>query len=330
VNDPFYSYSRYLKEKYGVPAYRVSIDAGFSCPNRGRERSKPGCSYCDEYGSRAPYQERSGGTRKGKAPQQHLLSSANRESIRRQVEGGIRFLRSRYRAQVFLLYFQAFSNTFAPVGDLKKLYDYALGLAQFEELIVSTRPDCIDEMKAGLLAGYRDSLRDVWVELGLQSASDITLRRINREHTVNDFLSAYRLLRSAGVKLTVHLIFGLPGEDLREILDTVDLVASLEPEGIKIHNLHIPYGTKMLEEYRLGEITVPGSRRHLEHVIRALEHLPESTVIMRVTCDTPASRLALPKHFRDKAGFYTSLREEMLARNTFQGRRLMITGSRSP
>jgi radical SAM superfamily enzyme len=305
VNDPFYSYSRYLKEKYGVPAYRVSIDAGFSCPNRGRERSKPGCSYCDEYGSRAPYQERSGGTRKGKAPQQHLLSSANRESIRRQVEGGIRFLRSRYRAQVFLLYFQAFSNTFAPVGDLKKLYDYALGLAQFEELIVSTRPDCIDEMKAGLLAGYRDSLRDVWVELGLQSASDITLRRINREHTVNDFLSAYRLLRSAGVKLTVH-------------------------EGIKIHNLHIPYGTKMLEEYRLGEITVPGSRRHLEHVIRALEHLPESTVIMRVTCDTPASRLALPKHFRDKAGFYTSLREEMLARNTFQGRRLMITGSRSP
>jgi radical SAM protein (TIGR01212 family) len=203
-------------------------------------------------------------------------------------------------------------------------------LAQFEELIVSTRPDCIDEMKAGLLAGYRDSLRDVWVELGLQSASDITLRRINREHTVNDFLSAYRLLRSAGVKLTVHLIFGLPGEDLREILDTVDLVASLEPEGIKIHNLHIPYGTKMLEEYRLGEITVPGSRRHLEHVIRALEHLPESTVIMRVTCDTPASRLALPKHFRDKAGFYTSLREEMLARNTFQGRRLMITGSRSP
>ena len=203
---------------------------------------------------------------------------------------------------------------------MRRTYDFALDLAPFRELIVSTRPDCVDPEKADLLSGYRSDDRDVWVELGLQSASDETLERINRGHTFGDFTAAFGLLRDRKINLAVHLIFGLPGEGMEAVLETTRRVAALRPEGIKIHNLHIPRGTAMLAEYGLGEITVPSSRRHLEYVIRALELLPPETVIMRVTCDTPKERLVLPRRFWDKGRFYGELRAEMRRRGTYQGR----------
>ena len=318
----FLRYGRYLRDTYGETAYRVAVDAGFSCPNRGPDRSRRGCTYCDEYGSRAPYQERAWRGADGAGDP----DARRRESIRLQVEGGLAFLRSRYGARIFLLYFQAFSGTYAPVETLRRTYDFALdlppslGLPPFRELIVSTRPDCIDREKADLLAAYRSDTREVWVELGLQSAFDETLERINRGHTFGYFTAAFGLLRDRNVKLAVHLIFGLPGEGLEAVLETTRRVAALRPEGIKIHNLHIPRGTAMLEEYGLGEITVPSSRRHLEYVIRALELLPPDTVIMRVTCDTPKERLILPRRFWDKGRFYSELRGEMRRRGTYQGR----------
>lgn len=313
VDSPFNGYGRYLKDRYDETAYRVAVDAGFSCPNRGEDRSRPGCSYCDELGARAPYQE-------GAPGRGGIGAKERREAIRDQIERGLRFLRSRYDARLFLLYFQAFSGTHAAPQILRGIYDYALTLAPFRELIVSTRPDCIDSEKADLLAGYRKPDREVWVELGLQSAHDETLQRIDRGHTFADFTAAYAVLRDRGLKLTVHLIFGLPGENRDDIFETVKRVASLEPDGVKIHNLHIPVNTTILKEYRLGEITVPSSRRHLEYVVRALELLPPSTVIMRVNCDTPSDRRVLPRRFWDKQRLYARLREEMTRRRTFQGR----------
>jgi len=313
---PFLGYGRYLRNTYGETVYRVAVDAGLSCPNRGPDRSRRGCTYCDEYGSRAPYQERA----RRRAGEAGDAEQRRRESIRLQVEGGLAFLRSRYHARIFLLYFQAFSGTYAPLETLRRTYDFALTLAPFRELVVSTRPDCIDPEKADLLASYRSDRREVWVELGLQSAFDETLERINRGHTFDDFAAALRLLRDRKVKLAVHLIFGLPDEGMQAVLETTRRVAALRPEGIKIHNLHIPRGTAMLEEYGLGEITVPSSRRHLEYVIRALELLPPDTVIMRVTCDTPKERLVLPRRFWDKGRFYRELRGEMRRRGTHQGR----------
>jgi len=298
---PFRSYSAYLKENYGEAVYRVAVDAGFSCPNRGPDRSSPGCSYCDDQGARAPY-------------------LAGIREIHSQIDQGLRVMRRRYGARLYALYFQAFCGTFAPAQRLKEIYDGALSCAPFRQMIVSTRPDCIDEAVADLLAGYRSPGLEVWVELGLQSASDRSLKRIRRGHTVECFAKAYKLLQQRGLKQTVHLIFGLPGEGLAEILETARYVAGLVPEGIKIHNLHIPRGSPLYQEYLCGELTVPTDRRHLEYVIRALELLPPETVIMRLTCETPEPRRACPRRTWPKALFYRRLALEMGRRETWQGR----------
>ncbi len=300
--EPFKSYSKYLKNKYGGPIYRIGVDAGFSCPNRGKNRKNPGCTYCDEDGSRAPY-------------------IGGEIDIKKQVEGAITFLKKRYKAKQYILYFQAFSSTFAPVSKLKKIYDYGLSLAPFRELIVSTRPDCINEAKADLLFEYRRLGIDVWVELGLQSASDKTLKLINRGHTVDRFTEAYNILRQREIKIAIHLIFGLPGENEKNILDTVKFVSKLKPQGIKFHNLHIPVKTQIYKEFKRGEIPVLSDRRHIEYLIKAIELLPPETVIMRLTTDTVPSKLSSPKHFLNKATFYETIRKKMIALDTWQGKK---------
>lgn len=297
---PFFNYSQYLKKKYGETVYRVSVDAGFSCPHRGDNRRNPGCIYCDEQGSRAPY-------------------LGDTHAIHEQVQGAIAFLKKRYKAKQFILYFQAFSNTFAPVKKLKAIYDYGLGLADFKELIVSTRPDCIDSKKASLLSSYKKKGIEVWIELGLQSAQDNTLNLIKRGHSLKDFIKAYQILKQKHLKIAIHLIFGLPGEGMKEIIATVKFVASLLPDGVKIHNIHIPYNTLLYEQYLKGEIIVPSAEHHLEYTIKALTLLPPQTVIMRLTCDTPQEKLAAPRFFWKKSHFYNIIKQEMIKRSINQG-----------
>jgi radical SAM protein (TIGR01212 family) len=293
------------------------VDAGFSCPNRGPDRSSPGCLYCDERGSLAPYQHFEDYA-PGRSPGGE--SRDWRKDLRRQIDSGMRFLRSRYGADLFILYFQAFSGTFAPVDRLRAVYDFALQCAPFRELAVSTRPDCIDEDRAELLASYCREDFEVWVELGLQSGNEKSLRRINRGHTVQDFDWAFRICRQRGLKLAVHLIFGLPGEGDEDIRRTIDYLTALKPDGVKIHNLHIPTGCPLYLEYLGGELSVPCADRHLEYAIAALERLPEDTVIMRLTCDTPEALLAAPRPFPPKSRFLARLREELAVRGTWQGR----------
>ncbi|MBN1523130.1 MAG: TIGR01212 family radical SAM protein [Spirochaetales bacterium] len=297
---PFLSYADYLTQKYGCRVYRVSVDAGFSCPNRGENRTNPGCTFCHEQGSRAPY-----------------LDTAT--TIDEQINGAIRFLQHRYHAEKFILYFQAFSNTNKPAAELKRLYDQSLAFAPFVELVVSTRPDCIDREKTELLASYVTPAREVWVELGLQTIHNKTLSRINRGHSAEDFFAAYHLLKQAGIKVAVHCIFGLPGEGKKEIEATIDTIAALKPDGIKLHNLHIPKDTPLFEEYLQGEITVPSVHRYLDYTITTLTRIPKDTVILRLTTDTPQSERAAPLTFPVKAKFFILLREQMAKQKLFQG-----------
>lgn len=296
----FYNYSRYLRDKYGVPAYRVSVDIGLSCPNRPEGRESGGCTYCSAFGSRSTY-----------------INTI--VDIEEQVRKGTDFLKKRYEAEIFLLYFQAYTNTYGDVETLKKLYDYTLGLENFSELILSTRPDCINEEIADLLASYKKDNFDVWVELGLQTANDMTLERINRGHDTECYSRAFELLRSKGIKIATHLIFGLPGEDWDSIRKSVEFVNKLKPEGIKIHNLHIPTGTELYKEYEMGEMSFPSSQRHLEYVVDALEMIDKDTVIMRLTCDTPKQRHMVPGRFWNKSWLFDLVRREMAKRGTFQG-----------
>ena len=321
----FRSYSAYLRQRYGMRVYRVAVDGGFSCPNRGSDRSAPGCAYCDPWGSRAPYLCQPGDALAGPpdpvsppGPGDDL--EQRKASLSRQIARARTFLDSRYGPGLRILYFQAFSGTYASTDVLRELYDHALGLGDFRELIVSTRPDCVDREVADLLAGYRRPDREIWVELGLQSAHDRTLERIRRGHSAQQFREAVLLLRQRGLRIAAHAIFGLPGENLPEILQSARYLAALELDGLKIHNLHIPRGCLLAHEALCGELTVPCDRRHLVYTMRALELVAPSTVIMRLTCDTPPGRLLLPRTFMAKSRFYQELRKLMERENTWQGR----------
>ena len=299
----FKQYSQYLKEKYGEIVYRIGVDGGFSCPNRGSDRHSPGCSYCDVYGVRAAY------------------IGESRQSMEEQIRRSAAVMRRRYKAETFILYFQAYSSTWAPVEKLKQIYDHGLSLANFAELVVSTRPDCIDESVADLLGSYISEDFDVWAELGLQSSHDLTLDRINRGHDLKTFEKAFFMLRERGIKVAVHLIFGLPGEDRSEILETIRYLAGLRPDGVKFHNLHIPTGSPLYSEYEAGELSFPDSRRHMSYVADALELLPPETVVMRLTTDTPHQRHQIPGAFLNKSRIYDLLREELIRRGSCQGSR---------
>lgn len=299
--EPFLNYSRYLQSKYGCTAYRVSIDGGFSCPNRGDDRDNRGCTYCSSYGARSAY------------------IGETEKDIQNQIERNLNILKSRYNAEIFMLYFQAYSSTWAPVDQLKKMYDYSLSLGNFRELIVSTRPDCLSEEVCKLLASYKRQDFDVWVELGLQSSCDKTLERINRGHTRDQFEKAFLMLRSYGLKIAVHLIFGLPGENRQIMMDTVRYTAALRPEGVKFHNLHIPDHTQMFEELIAGELAIPSSAGHVRYLADAIEHFHSETIIMRLTTDTPGNRHLVPGYMLDKTIIYNRLREELIRRGTKQG-----------
>ncbi len=314
----FLSYGRYLRQKYGEPTYRIGVDGGFSCPNRGCDRKTGGCSFCDEFGSQAAYQRDWSDT--------GILSLDERlDSVKKQISAGTVFLKKRYAAKSFILYYQAFSSTFGRVSDLQRIYDAGLKTMDFRELVVSTRPDCVNRETAALLGGYRNDGFDVWVELGLQSAADATLERIGRGHTVEQFDNAVGLLREHGIRVAAHVIFGLPGEGMTEILNTIEHVAAHSIDGIKIHDLHLPRNSRLLREYLLGEIALPAPGRHLEYTIAALERLPSDTVVMRLTCDTPVHSRALPINPIRKGVFINLVRNEMAKRGTYQGRLYTIS-----
>ena len=293
-------YSDWLRTRYGGRTARVPVDGGFTCPNR-RPDGTGGCVYCDTEGSRSPVL--------GKALE-----------IEAQVERSAAFQLRRYGARNLLLYFQAFTSTHAPASRLRELYDAALSRADFRGLIISTRPDCLSPEKAELLASYRDRGLDVSVELGLQSSKDTTLARINRGHTAGDFAAALGLLRGRGLPATAHIIFGLPGESETDMLETVGFLAGLGIDGIKVHDLHVPYGSDLYRCALAGELALLSPRRHLDLCVRALELLPPKTVIQRLTTDTPPDRRALPRRSIEKAGFYRRLEAELEARDTWQGR----------
>lgn len=297
----YFSYSQYLTEKYKAKTFRVSVDAGFSCPNRGKSRENHGCTYCDAHGARAVYLDRSA-------------------EIKEQIERGTVFLKRRYEAEVFLLYLQAFTGTYGSCNFLKETWDYCLSLEKFNELIVSTRPDCIDEEKGDLLSSYMCDDFDVWVELGLQSCHNRTLELINRGHSVEDFEKAFNILRAKGVKITVHLIFGLPGETEKDMMETVSYVVALKPEGIKFHNLHTVRGTALEEQFMAGNFSVPCLQRHLGYLAQAISLLPPDMIIMRLTCDTPEIKRLSPRHDLEKGEVFSLLDKELKMRKLYQGK----------
>lgn len=300
------SYPAYLEKTYGFRIWRVGVDAGFSCPNRGPGR-RGGCVYCDALGATAAYQRTYDGT-KGRTA-----------DILGQIQRGREFLARRYGAEHFALYFQAFSNTFAPVDVLKQIYDSSLEGYDWEDLIVSTRPDCMDREKAELLASYKERVSEVCVELGLQSGSDEILRAMNRRHDVKCFLDASGIVRNAGLRLCAHILLGFPGEGEKELAQTVRAFNESGAEFIKIHNLNIVKDTALYENYLRNEAEAPDVRSYIRSAAYVLRRISPDVVVERLLCETGSDRLVSPTDFPDKNTFIRMLDSYMKENNYRQG-----------
>lgn len=298
-------FSAYLKQKFGVKVYKITLDAGFSCPNRDGTISSGGCIFCDEGGS-------------------FSQAHSNLLSIEEQVETGIKNLSERFKAQKFMSYFQAYTNTYKPVGELEKIYNSALNNDKIVGLSIGTRPDCVDDEKLDLIAGYKDDYY-TWVEYGLQSIHDKTLRRINRGHDFDCFLKAYEKTKERGINVCVHVIFGL-WETREEILQTAQKLAELKVDGVKIHMLCALENTKLAKIYEEKAIDFMNEREYIETVCDFLEYLPPETTIHRLAGNGLKKNLIAPRWLGKKLDCLNQIDRELLARNTFQGFRYKEIG----
>ncbi len=295
-------FNGYLRERFGERVQRVSLDAGLGCPNRDGTISRGGCIYCDPLGSG------SGALRKG-------------ISIEDQLRRGIRAASRRYGARRFIAYFQSFTNTYAPVPVLQRLYDRALAEPGVVGLAVGTRPDCVDEGVLDLLASYRDRAL-VWVEYGLQSAHDATLDLLRRGHDTACFERAVRSTADRGLNVCAHVILGLPGESRRMMIETARYVAGLPVSGLKIHGLYVIQGTELGRWYREGRFRCLDRKTYVDTVVDVLERIPEDVVIQRLTGDPPRGRTLLaPDWSKEKGKTIERIRERLQERVTRQGRR---------
>ncbi|BCA78649.1 TIGR01212 family radical SAM protein [Desulfuromonas sp. AOP6] len=292
-------FSHFLKDHFGGRVHKISVDAGFSCPNRGGTRRQPGCLFCDPGGSGA-------------------VGIARSLSVAEQLEQGKEIMVRKYKAQQFIAYFQPFSNTYAPPPRLRQLYDEALGVTGVVGLAVGTRPDCLPPAVLDLLAEY-DRRTTFWLELGLQTTHDATLTFLRRGHDYQRFLLAYNEAKARGLSVCVHVILGLPGESRAQMLATADEMARLQVDGIKIHLLHVLKGTPLGELYQQGQVEVLSQEDYVQLAVDFLERLHPETLIHRLTGDGPRDLLLAPLWSLNKWEVLNAIDDELRRRDSHQG-----------
>lgn len=291
-------FSAHLKNKFGAKVYKITLDAGFSCPNRDGTISKGGCIFCDDVGS-------------------FSQAHSNLLSIEEQVKVGIKNLSERFKAEKFMSYFQAFSNTYKPVGELEKIYNASLCDERIIGLSIGTRPDCVDDDKLKLISGYKADYY-TWIEYGLQSIHDRTLKKINRGHDFDCFLRAYEKTKEYGINVCVHVIFGL-WESHDEIMQTAKKLAELKVDGVKIHQLCALENTKLADMYRAGEVDFMSEDDYIKTVCDFLEYLPPETTIHRLAGNGFSKTLIEPQWLGKKMDCLNKIDREFLSRGTYQG-----------
>ena len=293
-------FNSYLRSLFGCRVQKITVDAGLSCPNRDGTVSTGGCIFCNARGSGT------GAFSRGL-------------TITDQVAQGKKFLARRYKAKKFLVYFQSFSNTYAPVDKLQTLYDEALDDEDVVGLSIGTRPDCVDRPVLELLQGYAGR-RLIWIEYGLQSASDKTLEFINRGHDVRSFENAVKATSNRGIKICAHVIIGLPGETRKDILNTAGAISDLGIDGVKLHLLYVVKGTPLEALYRKGDYRCLEQQEYVDLVCDFLEHIPPQMVIQRLTGDPHPEELAAPQWSRRKTDTLRIINETLEKRNSWQGK----------
>jgi len=297
----YYDLKSYWVNRFGCRVHKLPIDAGFTCPNRDGSVAAGGCVYCDGRGSA-------------------LRQAGPLPSVGDQIRRGKAFYRQRPKAEKFIAYFQTFTNTYAPVENLRALYDEALAEEDVIGLSIGTRPDCVPDETLALIRSYAE-WSHVWLEFGLQSIHDRTLNQINRGHNAAAFLDAVRRASGGPILICVHIIVGLPGETHEEILETAKVIAALPVQGIKIHSLLALEGTVLGGRFKREEVTLMTREEYVGTVCDILEILPPGMVIQRLTADGYREIFLGPAWAGNKLAVLNAIDRELEERDSWQGNR---------
>jgi len=252
-----------MLHRYGERVHKIAIDADFTCPNRDGSKGRGGCTFCNNV-SFSP---------NGRRP----------PGVLEQIESGRQVIRKRTRARKYLAYFQAYTSTYGDISRLRELYDQALSEPDVIGLAVGTRPDCVPDPVLDLLAAYQRRGCEIWLELGLQSSFDESLRRVNRGHGFAEYRSAVRAARERGLQVCTHLIIGLPGETKRHCQTTLERVLELGVDGLKLHPLHVVKGTQLANEWRRGEYRPLVLDEYIDIATGLIRHTPPEIIFHRLT-----------------------------------------------
>ncbi|MFZ3072125.1 MAG: TIGR01212 family radical SAM protein [Thermodesulfobacteriota bacterium] len=303
MSDKLYNnLSDYFKERFGQKVWKISIYAGLTCPNRDGTKGVGGCVFCEPsslvWGS---YKEGMG--------------------VIEQIEAGIEMASRKGKVGKFIAHFQANTNTYAELDYLEGLYREALSHPLVAGLSISTRPDCASDEVLDLLAAIKKDTRLLWLELGLQSSKDSTLEFMKRGHTSRDFFEAVERAASRGIDVVAHIIFGLPGEELSDMIATAEFISSLPVRGVKFHQLDIVRGTPLEAMYERGEVKPLSLEQYVRAVVESIEVLRPDMVVCRLSGDTLKEFLVAPDWGAKKLTIKNRIERLLKERGGFQGKR---------
>lgn len=295
----YYSLNYFLREKFGSKVFKISLDAGFSCPNRDGKVSSGGCIFCSERGSGD-------------------FAGDREYSITKQFENIKSIMKKKWKEGKYIAYFQAYTNTYAPIDVLREKYEEALSQDGVVGIAIATRPDCLDQEVLDLLDELSKKTY-LWVELGLQTVNDKTAKIINRGYNLEVFEEALKNLRKRNIDVVVHSIFGLPGEKEEDMFNTIKYLSSKDIQGVKFHLLHLMKGTPLVKLYEEGEFEFLEEEQYVKIICKAIVLLREDIVVHRLTGDSPRNLLIGPKWSLKKWEILNSIDKILEEKNIYQG-----------
>ena len=297
---PYVSLDYTLKKTFGHKIYRIALDAGMTCPNRDGSLDTRGCIFCSAGGSGD-------------------FAASRSLSISDQLDQGIKAVSTKRPCEGYIAYFQAFTNTYAPIDYLRKVYHEALSHPQVEVLSIATRPDCLSDPVLDLLTEC-NRIKPVWIELGLQTIHEDSAAYIRRGYTLHCFEKALRDLKARGLTVIVHVILGLPGENKQDMKETVRYLANKNIDGVKLQLLHILQGTDLAIDYVACPFPTLSQDEYCDLICDCLELLPPTITIHRLTGDGPKKDLIAPLWSSNKRTVLNQIHHRLKERNTWQGR----------
>ena len=297
----YYPYGYYLKKKFGARVQKVSIDAGFTCPNVDGTVAIGGCVFCDN---------------RSFSPSRRV----RRDRIQAQIDDGISRLKKRYKVDQFMAYFQPATNTYAPVEELKPLFEQAISHPEVVALAIGTRPDCVPDDVLDLIEDLAKRVH-VSVEYGMQTVHNRSLDWMNRGHHHDSFLDAMERSRGRGFEICAHVMLGLPGESKEDMLASAIELGKQKVDSVKIHNLYCVKNTPLEEQVNSGQVKLMTRDAYIDVLIDFLELLPPNLIVERISGEAPPDYFVGPSWCLDKPGVLKALGSEMEKRDSWQGKR---------